>query len=253
VAIATTAALAGISLVRAGRRANLAWIDILKVHGTLAAATMLGAAIYAFIERGAPLFNDSELLLFHGARYPGALLGVLISLPLIARALPSHLSLAAFGDLAVPVLAFALVGVRLGCFMAGCCFGEVSDLPWAVRFPMKSPATLYQIWEGRLSFAASRSFRVHPLQGYFALLALGTGLFLLWFRRRKRYEGQLVLLFLVIHETGKGLLELLRPPFMGGRHLAAVSLLLAGLGLGALLKRGKDAAPTTWVDHTRGT
>ena len=39
---------------------------------------------------------------------------------------------------AVPLgLAFG----RMGCLMAGCCFGETCALPWAISFPGRSPAS----------------------------------------------------------------------------------------------------------------
>ena len=49
---------------------------------------------------------------------------------------------------------------RIGCFMAGCCYGAPADLPWAVIFT--NPQILCPIKEP-----------LHPAQLYEALLALG--------------------------------------------------------------------------------
>ena len=42
-------------------------------------------------------------------------------------------------DVAAPAIALGCLG-RLGCFLNGCCYGDVCDLPWAVRFPAETLA-----------------------------------------------------------------------------------------------------------------
>ncbi len=69
---------------------------------------------------------------------------------------------------------------RLGCFMAGCCFGSPTDLPWAVTFT--HPETLCPV-----------TAPLHPAQLYEAFLALGVFFVLLWLRTRKRFNGQVLL------------------------------------------------------------
>ncbi len=69
---------------------------------------------------------------------------------------------------------------RLGCFMAGCCFGSPTDLPWSVRFT--HPETLCPVTDP-----------LHPAQLYEAFLALGVFFVLLWLRKRKRFNGQVLL------------------------------------------------------------
>jgi len=53
-------------------------------------------------------------------------------------------------DLLTPGMLLGLALGRLGCFLNGCCFGGVCDLPWAVRFPAGSPPYLQQAEEGRI-------------------------------------------------------------------------------------------------------
>ncbi len=43
-------------------------------------------------------------------------------------------------------LMLALVFGRIGCFLNGCCFGKLTNLPWAVRFPYGSYAYCSQIY-----------------------------------------------------------------------------------------------------------
>jgi phosphatidylglycerol:prolipoprotein diacylglycerol transferase len=49
-----------------------------------------------------------------------------------------------------PGMALGLVLGRIGCLMNGCCFGGPCDLPWAVTFPIGSPAYVRQVQEGEI-------------------------------------------------------------------------------------------------------
>jgi len=48
-------------------------------------------------------------------------------------------------DLLAPALLLGCAIGRIGCLMNGCCFGGVSDLPWAVTFPPGSPVHYHQL------------------------------------------------------------------------------------------------------------
>lgn len=56
----------------------------------------------------------------------------------------------ALSDLIAPGVILGVGLGRLGCFMNGCCYGGLSDLPWAVQFPPESPAYADQIESGTL-------------------------------------------------------------------------------------------------------
>ncbi|MBU0639627.1 MAG: prolipoprotein diacylglyceryl transferase [Planctomycetes bacterium] len=47
-------------------------------------------------------------------------------------------------DIIAPSGALGLALGRIGCFLNGCCWGQVCDLPWAVRFPAGSLAAVEQ-------------------------------------------------------------------------------------------------------------
>ena len=51
-------------------------------------------------------------------------------------------------DILAPSAALGMSIGRIGCFLNGCCFGGVCDLPWAVRFPYGSGAA-HQQWVDR--------------------------------------------------------------------------------------------------------
>jgi phosphatidylglycerol:prolipoprotein diacylglycerol transferase len=54
-------------------------------------------------------------------------------------------------DLIAPSLMLGVAIGRVGCFLNGCCFGGICELPWAVTFPSSptpSPAYIYQVQHG---------------------------------------------------------------------------------------------------------
>jgi phosphatidylglycerol:prolipoprotein diacylglycerol transferase len=81
-------------------------------------------------------------------------------------------SVARMADLSVIPLGVALAFARLGCFMAGCDYGKVSALPWAVRFPAGSPAWRDHVRAGLISADRPVSLPVHPTELYEAVLGL---------------------------------------------------------------------------------
>jgi phosphatidylglycerol---prolipoprotein diacylglyceryl transferase len=52
-------------------------------------------------------------------------------------------------DLVAPSLALAQGLGRIGCFLNGCCFGGLCELPWSVTFPPDSPPYVRQVQEGQ--------------------------------------------------------------------------------------------------------
>ncbi len=86
---------------------------------------------------------------------------------------------------------------RIGCFGAGCCYGKVTEMPWAVTY--SHPLSV-----------APHDVALHPVQLYEAagLLALSAGLF--WLERRKRFDGQILLTWLGLYAVMRTVTELFR-------------------------------------------
>ncbi len=89
---------------------------------------------------------------------------------------------------------------RIGCFMAGCCYGSPSTLPWAVTFT--NPQTLCPL-----------RVPVHPAQLYEAFLSLVVvfgSLSLL--KTRKSYDGQVILAYFCLAGAVRFVVEFFRSP-----------------------------------------
>ncbi|MDD3581608.1 MAG: prolipoprotein diacylglyceryl transferase [Desulfobacca sp.] len=87
--------------------------------------------------------------------------------------------------------------MRLGCFTAGCCFGKPTDLPWAVTYP---------------SWHLTAGTAVHPAPLYEALLMLGVFAVIWYYRPRKAFDGQLLLIYLCLMDWTRFGVEFFRAP-----------------------------------------
>ena len=91
-------------------------------------------------------------------------------------------------DSAVPGLVLGLVLMRVGCFLNGCCFGEITTLPWGVTFPPGTPAWTHQLATGAggvLGTLLGRVRPVHPTQLYEMAGTLVAGSLALALMRRR--------------------------------------------------------------------
>lgn len=95
----------------------------------------------------------------------GSMIGALAAgaIYLLRRNLP----ILATADLIAPSMVLGLAFGRIGCFLNGCCFGGVCDLPWAVQFPPHSPPYFRQHQLGQLhGFRIVEGQHSQPLVGY---------------------------------------------------------------------------------------
>lgn len=129
---------------------------------------------------------------------------------------------------AVPMgLAFG----RMGCLLAGCCFGAITNLPWGLSFPPRSPASETQAKEHILRTARMWSEPVHPTQIYESAASLLVAFVCLYVvLPRKRYDGQVFAASLVLYALARFAVEILRRDERGGAAGLSTSQLI-GLGL----------------------
>ncbi len=136
--------------------------------------------------------------------------------------------LPAFAMLDVMAITTCLVHIfgRIGCFLAGCCYGKPTDTALGVTFT------------DPVSQARPLLTPLHPSQLYEAVYIFLTMLVLLFLRERKKFYGQLFLVYLMLYAVGRFLLEYLRGDLARGfiienylshSQLIAMLILLATL------------------------
>jgi phosphatidylglycerol:prolipoprotein diacylglycerol transferase len=90
---------------------------------------------------------------------------------------------------------------RLGCFMAGCCFGKPTDVAWGVKFTNPVAAQLA---------GTPLGIHLHPTQLYEAVLEFLNFLFLMWLGKRQRFNGEIIGTYMILYGFERGTLEFFR-------------------------------------------
>jgi phosphatidylglycerol---prolipoprotein diacylglyceryl transferase len=151
-------------------------------------------------------------------------------------------------DAVAPAVAAGIAFGRIGCFLNGCCYGSICELPWAVRFPFDTLPWFRQVESGLISVSATTSLPVHPSQLYASIagfLILGL---LLAYTPYRRSKGQVLALLMILYSLTRWPIEALRADeraIFAGMTLSqniSVAVLAGGLGLWFTLRRnGTDA------------
>lgn len=129
--------------------------------------------------------------------YGGLIGGFIVSLWFVkSRGLP-FLKLA---DTLSPSIILGLAIGRLGCLMAGCCFGKPAHLPWCISF--SNPDSLAPLYT-----------YLHPTQIYESVLSFVLFLFLFWYRKRIKFTGELFLIYVSGYSIIRFFLDFLRGDF----------------------------------------
>ncbi len=204
---------------------------------------LVGARMAWLLQRPGSDGGASELFVLRGnelAPFAGVIVMALVAgLYVMRRRIP----VVAVYDVAAPGLAAAVMVERLGALLSGIGFGDYApNLPWAIRFPVGSPAHLehQRSLAGLLSPDAVQSLPVHPTQLYGLLLAGLTLAVALWVRKHRRFSGQVFLVTCITYLLTRALVEdwfradaepAMLGPFNGGQ----VGALVIAAAMGVVL------------------
>lgn len=128
---------------------------------------------------------------------------------------------------------------RIGCFLAGCCYGVPTDSFLGVSF------------HDEACFAKPLHTPLHPTQLYEAAYILLVMAFLLWLRKRREFEGQMFLLYLLFYAIGRFVIEIFRGDLGRGyvvedilSHSQLIALVIFGVVLYIYIRRRNTKALT---------
>jgi len=112
---------------------------------------------------------------------------------------------------------------RIGCFLAGCCHGKPTNHIWGVTFtdPICQAEPLHT--------------PLHPTQLYEVAWIISVMALLTFLKSRKKFDGQLFLIYLIAYAAGRGVIELFRGDIQRGflfwdilSHSQFISILVIG-------------------------
>lgn len=185
-----------------------------RVVGELAVWLLTGGVIGArlfyvvqhpeSVERLADLFKIWQ----GGLVYYGCLIGGLVGSILYWARHPFPFR--PMADAVAPALAVGCAIGRVGCLLNGCCYGDPTDLPWAIQFPAQSLPWVRHVGEGLIPPYASASLAVHPTQVYAAFDGLLMLALLTAFFPRRRRDGEVMALLMVTYPITRFVIEGLR-------------------------------------------
>lgn len=107
-----------------------------------------------------------------------------------------NLSFLKYFDLVAPSIALAQGFGRIGCFLAGCCYGKPTDGPFGVIF--------------KNSIYAPVDIHVHPTQIYSSLGDFAIAGILIFFASKPRKDGQVGGLYMILYSVGRFFMEFIR-------------------------------------------
>lgn len=102
----------------------------------------------------------------------------------------------AYLDLMIPSVALAQGFGRIGCFLAGCCYGKETDSPLGVVFTN--------------SHFAPNNVKVLPSQLFMAAGDFVLAAVLLWYAKKDRTKGKTSMLYLMLYSAGRFVVEFTR-------------------------------------------
>ena len=202
------------------------WVMI----GTILGARTVYVVTYWNDEFAGQPFSEIFMIQHGGLVFYGGLIGATVAGIIYLRW--KKLPLWKIADVLAPSIALGSVFGRIGCLLNGCCYGRACNLPWAITFPANNPLN-------------PPTYPVHPTEIYDALLNLVLYFFLAWLYRRKKFDGQVFVTYLIGYAIFRSIVEYFRGDYpadhvhagLTSAQLVSVPIFFAGLALAAILSR----------------
>lgn len=224
------------AIMWARHEASLRHLNREKVY-SIALWVMLGAILGArilYILIDLPYFTRNPLRIF--SFWEGGLVfsgGLSLACLFGYRVIRNDSRKLEWCDTLAPALALGQGIGRVGCFMAGCCYGAETHAPWAVIF--SAPNGLAPI-----------GVPLHPTQLYQSLAGFVLFGALILFRRKGLEPGKIAGLYLVLFSLFRIGIEFFRADWRGDFGFASVTQVVTGffllLGLFLVMRNNRSSA-----------
>jgi len=199
--------------INKGKKKGLDEDSLLNVIIFAILGGMLGGKGLFIITEFKNIINEPSILLNFGYGFViyGAIGGGALAMYLYCRR--KKWNIIEMIDITVPGLAIAQGFGRIGCFLAGCCYGAETTSPLGVVFPENS--------------LAPSGIHIHPTQIYSSIFDFSLGFILLYYSKKQRKNGKVMGLYLIIYSIGRFIVEFLRDDSRGNVGVLSTSQFIA--------------------------
>ena len=199
--------------INKGKKKGLDEDSLLNVIIFAILGGMLGGKGLFIITEFKNIINEPSILLNFGYGFViyGAIGGGALAMYLYCRR--KKWNIIEMIDITVPGLAIAQGFGRIGCFLAGCCYGAETTSPLGVVFPENS--------------LAPSGIHIHPTQIYSSIFDFSLGFILLYYSKEQRKNGKVMGLYLIIYSIGRFIVEFLRDDSRGNVGVLSTSQFIA--------------------------
>lgn len=206
--------------------------DIYPLTAVCVITGILGAKIlFCIVEWREFIKNPIAFLSMNGFVVYGGIVGGIFCAWLYCRI--RKMPFWEYFDVVLPSVAIAQAFGRIGCFLAGCCYGAQTDAWYGIAF--------------QHSDFAPNGVKLIPTQ-----LISSAGMFLIagilfWYARKKRVPGRVGALYLILYSVGRFLVEFLRNDHRGAvgnlstSQFISLGIVICGIVLMVIKKEKKTA------------
>lgn len=178
------------------------------------AAGILGARIY-YVIFAWDYYKDDLLNIFNirqgGLAIYGGIIGACIAVVIYSRKKKQNFGL--LMDTASMSIVFGQIMGRWGNFFNREAFGDYTNNLFAMQLPVsavRANEITQKMWDHVVTVNGVEYIQVHPTFLYESLWNVGVLLFLFWFRKRKKFNGEVFLMYLIGYGIGRIWVEGLR-------------------------------------------
>lgn len=178
------------------------------------AAGILGARIY-YVVFAWDYYKDDLLSIFNirqgGLAIYGGIIGACIAVVIYSRKKKQSFGL--LMDTASMSIVFGQIMGRWGNFFNREAFGDYTNNLFAMQLPVsavRANEITQKMWDHVVTVNGVEYIQVHPTFLYESLWNVGVLLFLFWFRKRKKFNGEVFLMYLIGYGLGRIWIEGLR-------------------------------------------
>ncbi len=215
ICIALGMMLAFLFIMREVKRVGMKQDDFMDMFVAGILFGIIGARIY-YVAFSWDMYKDDLLQIFNirggGLAIYGGIIGGLITVIICCRI--KKLSFFKCADILCFGVLIGQICGRYGNFFNREAFGRYTDSLFAMRLPIdavnRSCDITTEMMRNAVTVNGIKCIQVHPTFLYESVMNLCIFFFLLWYRKRKKFDGEIFLWYMALYGLGRSFIERLR-------------------------------------------